>query len=236
MTKAHTKEAAEAVLRELPSVVGAYVREDVYGHPREVHLLVSPGPDARMLARDIRDLLEEKLGVPVDQRVISIAQLSEAPDEAGERVVGEVPEFEERTRVESETETDPRLRFAGLEMQTREGRVLVRIRLEWKSQIITGEAGELDAGIGRLRATAAAALNAVGIACRNRIRFQLESASTVRSFGRDYVIAVVHTTAPAFGRRPIMLTGAHPIEDDPDHAAALAALKAVNRVAGRCLG
>ena len=36
----HTKAEAEAVLRELPSVLGAFVREDVYGHPREVHLLV----------------------------------------------------------------------------------------------------------------------------------------------------------------------------------------------------
>jgi len=235
MTRVHTKEAAEAVLRELPSVVGAYVREDVYGHPREVHLLVTPGPDTRMLARDIRDLLEERLGVPVDQRVISIAQLSEAPDETRERLMAEAPALEETARTEPAVELDPRLRFAGLELQTRGGRVLVRIRLEWRSQIITGEAAELDAGIGRLRATAAAALNGVASACRNRIRFQLESASTVRSFGRDYVITVVHAAAPTFGRRPVMVTGAHPIEDDPDHAAALAALKAVNRVASQWL-
>jgi len=80
MKKVHTKEAAEAILRELPSVRGAFVREDVYGHPREIHVLVGPGPEPRLLARDIRDLLEERLGVPVDQRVISIAQLSENID------------------------------------------------------------------------------------------------------------------------------------------------------------
>ncbi|HEX7120417.1 MAG TPA: hypothetical protein VF212_16605 [Longimicrobiales bacterium] len=81
MEKIHTKEAAEAILRELPSVRGAFVREDVNGHPREVHILVGPGPEPRLLARDIRDLLEERLGVPVDQRVISIAQLSERLDQ-----------------------------------------------------------------------------------------------------------------------------------------------------------
>jgi len=235
MTKVHTKETAEAVLRELPSVVGAYVREDVYGHPREVHLLVTPGPDTRMLARDIRDLLEERLGVPVDQRIISIAQLSEAPDETHERLMAEAPSINEQARNESAADGSARLRFAGLEMQTRDGRVLVRIRLEWRSTIITGEASELDAGIGRLRATAAATLNAVAVACGDHVRFQLESASTVHAFGRDYVITVVHTAAPALGRRPIMLTGAHPVEDDPDHASALAALKAVNRVASQWL-
>ncbi len=77
----HTKETAEAILRELPSVRGAFVREDVNGHPREVHILVGPGPEPRHLARDIRELLEERLGVPVDQRVISIAQLSDRINE-----------------------------------------------------------------------------------------------------------------------------------------------------------
>src|SRR5690606_938810 len=67
MAKIHTKARAEAILRELPSVLGAFVREDVNGHPREVHLLIAPGPEPRLLARDIRDLLEERLGVFVDQ-------------------------------------------------------------------------------------------------------------------------------------------------------------------------
>jgi hypothetical protein len=76
MSKESTKEAAEALLRELPSVIGACVREDVYGHPREIHLLVRSGPNPRHLAYDVRDLLEERLGIPIDQRVISIAQLA----------------------------------------------------------------------------------------------------------------------------------------------------------------
>jgi hypothetical protein len=78
MKQIETKAAAEALLRELPSVIGAYVHEDVNGHPREVHLLIGPGPSVRHLARDVRDLLEERLGVPIDQRVISIAQLEDA--------------------------------------------------------------------------------------------------------------------------------------------------------------
>ncbi len=77
-----TKARAEAILRELPSVVDAFVREDVYGDPREVHLLIRPGPEPRDLATDVRELLEERLGVPVDQRIISIAQLRVAVPEA----------------------------------------------------------------------------------------------------------------------------------------------------------
>jgi hypothetical protein len=67
---------AEAVLREIPAVLGASVHEDINGHPREVHLLVSSGQNPRELSRDVRTLLQDRLGVHVDQRVISIAQLS----------------------------------------------------------------------------------------------------------------------------------------------------------------
>ena len=52
----------------------AFVREDVHGDPREVHLLIRPGPEPRALATDVRELLEERLGVPVAQRITSIAQ------------------------------------------------------------------------------------------------------------------------------------------------------------------
>ncbi|MFW6330907.1 MAG: hypothetical protein ACOC3J_04205, partial [Gemmatimonadota bacterium] len=79
MKRISSKATAEAALREIPSVLGAYVSEDADGHPREVHLLVRSGPDPAGLARDIRGLLEERLGIPIDQRVISIAQLARDP-------------------------------------------------------------------------------------------------------------------------------------------------------------
>lgn len=74
---AGTKAAAESILRELPSVMGTFVKEDVHGNPREIHLLIRPGPSPRDLSRDIQGLLEERLGIAIDRRVISIAQVAE---------------------------------------------------------------------------------------------------------------------------------------------------------------
>ncbi|HSM36758.1 MAG TPA: hypothetical protein VK837_10215 [Longimicrobiales bacterium] len=85
---AGTKSRAEAVLRELPSVVDAFVREDIHGDPREIHVLIGPGPEPRDLATDVRDLLEERLGVPIDQRIISIAQLRVAPGDGLALIAG----------------------------------------------------------------------------------------------------------------------------------------------------
>lgn len=228
MAKTHTKEAAEALLRELPSVVGAYVKEDINGHPREVHLLIGPGPNARHLARDVRDLLEERLAVPIDQRVISIAQLTIPAEDLGT----ELHELSGVTATEPPEPEPPetRLRFETLQTQTREGTVLVRVRLLHGDRTVTGEAVELDVGLARLRAAATAALNAASQACGQRMRFQLDGVTPTRAFGREYILATVLASSPMIGRRPIQLSGAQPLGDDPDHAAALAALMAINRV------
>lgn len=255
MARGDIKEAAEAALRELPSVVGAFVKEDVYGHPREIHLLIRPGPDPRYLAHDVRDLLEERLGIPVDQRVISIAQLAAAlpdtnalpepgpdatepdaaahvaaaePAQTGPRPAGTLPGG--HAAPERPRDSDPRLRFLGVETQARDARVLVRARLRSGGQELHGEAVELEAVGGRARAGAAAALHAISGAANLQGRFELENASVVRVEDREYVLVSILASSPYLGRRPLALAGAQPVEVDVESAAALAALKAVNRV------
>jgi hypothetical protein len=253
MAKGEMKEAAEAALRELPSVIGAFVKEDVYGHPREIHLLIRPGPDPRYLAHDVRDLLEERLGIPVDQRVISIAQLAAATTEpepasvgeaepgAGDQVVGRAdadaapgslaPDRLAPAEAAGEPhDASPRLRFLGVETQARDARVLVRARLAAGAQELRGEAVDLEAASGRARAGAAAALQAVSGAANLQGRFELENASVIRIEDREYVLVSAFASSPYLGRRPLSLAGAQQVEVDIESAAALAALKAVNRV------
>ncbi len=221
MERIHTKEVAETVLRDLPSVLGAFVREDVNGHPREVHLLIAPGPNVKLLAQDVRDLLEERLGMPVDQRVISIAQLAE-----------DIAEFGDAT-VEDLTEPVPpedRTRFVGVEAEIRAQRIYVRCRLQHGAEFFDGEAAELDIGVGRARAAVAATLKAAAQVAQDRVRLEIDAVSIVRAFERDYVVVSVMTSAPRFGRGVMHLTGAQPVEHDVESAASLATLKAVNRV------
>ena len=59
--------------------------------------------------------------------------------------------------------------------------------------------------------------------------------STVRAFERDYVLVSILTGAPRFGRGLMHLTGAQPVELDVESAAALATLKAVNRILAKVL-
>jgi hypothetical protein len=226
MERIHTKEAAEAVLRELPSVLGAFVREDVNGHPREVHLLVSPGPNVKLLAQDVRDLLEERLGVPVDQRVISIAQLAEDIADFGDATIEELTE---------PVAPEDRTRFVGVESEIRQQRIYVRARLQHGGQIYEGEAAELDAGAGRARAAVAATLKAASLAAHDQFRLEIDAVSMVRAFDRDYVLVSIIYGAGRFSRSLMHLTGAQPVEHDIESAAALAALKALNRVLSKAL-
>lgn len=229
MEKIRTKEAAEATLRELPSVIGAYVREDIYGHPREVHLLVTSGPNVRLLAKDVRDLLEERLQIPIDQRIISIAQVAREPGAP----VAALPAHEAAPAAPEPAQPageGPRLVFGGIDSMFRDARIVMRVALTWGQEQFVGEASELDAGMGRVRAGATAALRAAAAAARETLRLELDGAAAIRAFEQPYVLVCALAASPALGRRPLPLVGAHRIDEDDATAAALAALKAVNRV------
>lgn len=282
MRQTHTKDTAEAVLRELPSVLGACVREDVAGRPREVHLLVRDGPNVRDLARDVRALLEERLGMVIDQRIISIAQLAadasldttslseemtaqEPPADAnaGSATNGstadadavragpvwpvDAPREPESRTIQAPSGPPPthahgleslsRAVYAGLETHAAQSRISVKVRLAWQGTDYVGEASEVDAGQGRVRAAALATVRAATAACRNETRLELDAASLTRALERDYALVSVIAVAPWLGRRPVVLCGAHPVEgDDVMAAAALAVLKATNRILELAMG
>lgn len=230
MNRTSTKAAAEAALLELPSVMGAFVREDIHGSPREIHLLIQAGPDAGDLARDIRELLEERLGVPIDQRVISIAQVeptySKAPDVASPR-----PPDPPRDHATSFVpRTHARAVFRGIESTVDGGRIRVGVRLHWAGEVHTGEGEELETANGRARAASVATLRAAMAAAWESLRLDLELVSVVQAVDRSFVLISVLALSPTLGRHPLSLVGIQPVETDIESAAALATLKAVNRV------
>ena len=232
MPQRHTKAAAEAVLRELPSVLGAFVREDVHGDPREVHLLVRPGQTARDLARDVRDMLEERLGVPIDQRVISIAQVAEngtTVEQALASISGDTDPNAKKPAAEPD-----RLFLVGVE-STRS--------LGWIETKATLRRGEHESRGSRARsrlraaprAGARATAAAVCAACEPELHVDIESVSVLGAFDREHALVSTTAASPLFGRGLRTLVGAHPIESDPVEAGALAVLKATNRVVALAL-
>lgn len=236
MKRISTKSAAEAALRELPSVRGAYVSEDLEGRPREIHLLIGDGPDPASLARDVRGLLEERLGIPIDQRVISIAQLASNGHDALPSQAAERATEPERAEKAVAAQLDSRPIFGGIEATTASGHVTVGVRLEWEGSVSTGTAEAVDTQAGRARAAATATLRSAAEAPWNDdLNLELDFASIVQALEGEYVLVSVLAVSHRLGRRPLSLVGAHPVDRDVESASALAALKAINRVLSAAL-
>jgi hypothetical protein len=221
------KHTAETVLRDLPGVVGAFVQPDAFGHPREIHLLIKPGPQPREFAHHVRSVLESRLRIPIDKRIISIAQLANEKEPAS--ADGEMPAHG--------ADHGGRYRLLGIETDVVDRRVTVRLRLLFDGNEIAGEATEIEARDGRARAAAMAALDAVNRIAGNQARFGLDFATIVEAVGYEYALASIAVTSPHLGRRAVSLTGANRVvEEDTETASALAALKATNRVLGFVMG
>ena len=218
----HTKAEAEAVLRELPSVLGAFVREDVYGHPREVHILVRAGTVPRDLARDVRDLLEERLGVPVDQRVISIAQVA-ANGTTLEQAIGPSGEV-------GEAPAARRVVLLRIESSRTLGWIEARAVVKRGDVEFEGSGREIESATGAARAGARAVAAALTEAFAPTLRVHVETASLVSAFDREHVLVSLAAASPLFGRTAKTLVGAQPVSADRVEAGALAVLKATNRV------
>jgi hypothetical protein len=224
------KTAAEAALREMPFVVGAFVQPDALGHPREIHLLIQPGPKPREFAHEVKTLLETRFRLTIDQRIISIAQLAEepAPVPAAMPAPGPVPVAGEGTA--------SRIRLENLESRVLEGRVTVAVALEHEGELLRGEATEIEAEEGRARAGTRAALEALNARLGPRGRLGFDFAARVETLDRRYVLVSIVASGRRLGRRPLALAAAHPIEEPEETAAALATLKAANRALERLLG
>ncbi|MGH7500661.1 MAG: hypothetical protein ACREL7_02780 [Longimicrobiales bacterium] len=213
------KENAEAVLRGLPSVIGAFVQPDAFGRPREIHLLIEAGPRPRDFAEQVKDVLESKLRIPIDQRIVSIAQVARP-----------------RTPVLVEPSTEPRaplqdrVRLTRVNSGISAGRAHVSVQLARGDDVFHGEAVEFAADDGNARAAARATIEAVNAMTGNAGRFSLDYATSVAAFGRRYILVSATVTSPRLGRRSVPVAGAQVIEDEEQAAAALAALKAVNRL------
>jgi hypothetical protein len=226
------KESAETALRELPGVVGAFVQPDANGHPREIHLLIKAGPHPRDVAQQVKSLLETRLSIAIDQRIVSIAQLAEDRKPPA-RMSG--------SAVDAAAASEPvdaglgRVRLTGVETAVRGNHVTVRVRLDHDGRDIVGEASELDAGDGRSRAAGNAAIEAVNRISGEQAKFGLDFAVEVTAVGHPYALASVTVTSPMLGRRPVSVAGAHPVEDTLETAAAMSVLKATNRLLGFAL-
>jgi hypothetical protein len=125
-----------------------------------------------------------------------------------------------------------RVRFEGVErIEEADMRVRVRVALEWKGDLILGEAtGEKGSNI-ELRTAALAALDAIDSVSDRPVGVRLAGVKQVRAFDAELMVVSLYQSGPGLQK----YLGVALVGDDAYRAAALAVLHALNRVLGNFL-
>lgn len=209
----------ERLLGSLAGVVSARVLLDYEGRIRELHVLATPDLHPKQVVRNVESALSAGLGVEVDRRVVSVAQIEagqerrEATDAAP--VPGPAPSADAGRVVLVDFDS------------TRAGaqRARCTVTLERGGVRYSGTAEAADTLQGRAEAAAEAVLQAVsGMPGGAALGF--EGARVVETEGRSYVLVA----ARVMDVRPALpLSGAALMDRGPEEAGILAALQATNR-------
>jgi hypothetical protein len=217
-------EDVERAIAGLKDVSSARIITDSEGGILEIHVVSDAARSAKQVARDVESMLVAKLGVPIDHRKISVAQVDgEGEQERGHRPA---PEKTKPARGIYLAPDDQRIEFVGVSLAQANGIAQVRVELSRDEIATVAQASAADSLDSVNRIVAEATLEAIQ-------RFFVDG-------GQFTVTAVEKTT---LGGKPIMavsvdhvsdrnehtLTGACPVNGDVQRAVALATLDAVNR-------
>ncbi|MBX5463938.1 MAG: hypothetical protein IRZ26_00070 [Clostridia bacterium] len=217
-------EEITALVKQLPSVIGARVVVNEWGGIEEIHVLATDERSPKALVRDVQSALAARWGLMVDYRKVSVAQQA-------------VPRAPSRVR----------LAVVSLQATTDLLRDVIRVEVSLEEQApaatlwpldppaklagpFKGSAEGAHSGRGMLRVAAEAALAALNQAVDPQVRFFLEEAAETAIAGRRVILVLVILRT---SRNEEPLVGSALLAADPVRAAVNATLSACNRRLGR---
>ena len=189
------------------------------GRLQEIHVLTTPELQPKQVVRNVESALSAGLGIEVDRRVVSVAQVRD-------RRYADVPTqlaLEERTTTAASAQRLVLVRYDTWMHDSEEAHCRVVLRGERQEYVGVGAGSSSPNG----RAGAAArALFAALAASRPDDDLALEDTVVVETQGRSFVLVAAHALT---GRQTVPLTGVAAVSKSPEEAAILAALQATNR-------
>ncbi len=236
MTSAHEPlsgaREAEKLLASLSGVISAHVVADSAGQIVEIHILAAPDLHPKQVVRNVESALSAGLGLEVDRRIVSVAQIRAHADTNGHPGERSPPDPETRdddandsAPADDETTPQHRLEYVRYRARRDAERCTCDVVLRDRDDEVTGTGSGPDTAGGRAEAAARAVIDAIQKA-RPELRLQIEGAAISTSRGRSHVIVAAHTL---LDRSTVPLVGAAPLSRSPEEAAILAALQATNR-------
>ena len=249
MTSLHdlqfNEEDAEELIGALAGVVSAHVVTDDAGRMVEIHVLATPDLHPKQVVRNVESALSAGLGIEVDRRIVSVAQIRRESNgqatasRAAVRIVEGAGDRSAMHPLAGASASDPepapepaapRLEYVRYQSRRESGSCSceVVLRASTGGEEVTGMGQGPDTEAGRAEAAATAVFQAI-MRARTQLVLKLEGAVISTSRGRSYVIVSAHTVQ---GRTSLPLAGAAALTRSPEEAAILASLQATNRWSG----
>ena len=148
-------EQVEAIIRQLRDVMSVRAVFNTAGEVEEIHVLAQSTRPPKQVVRDIESALLAHLGVRVDHKKISVAQ-----------VEGSTEQFAHR-----------RLKIADVSVSFNDSRAEAKVRLTSDGLVYEGVATGHNSTTGQLRHVAAATLKAIEQSCGSDGNLVLEDLS-----------------------------------------------------------
>jgi hypothetical protein len=218
-------EDVERTLGGLKEVRSARIVTDTDGGILEVHVVASTGRIPKQIARDVESMLVAKLGIQIDHRKISVAQIDDeeaalaeqedAPREVGDPLGAPVLPSGER-----------RIEFVGVSVAQSHLTAEARVELAMNGLTTVAASIGADSSDSLLRIIAEATIQGVQRFFEDDSMFTVSSVEQVRVGGKPIIAVNICHLAE---RQEKALVGACPVNGDVPRAAALATLDAVNR-------
>jgi hypothetical protein len=216
----------EALIRDLPGVLGARIVVNDWGGIREVHVLADASRQPKGVVRDIESGLAARWGLIVDRKRVSVAQLTGVPPR---------PKWV-RVRIQRlAVSTDPVRSTAEVSVTLAPdtprdiwGRPV--FDPEIPDEVWEGKASGSNAGGLGVRLAATAALAAQDQSLLPGHTFTLEDVGSFQLNGRELVVVLIHYRGPRGAAE--ILTGSAVVRGEPLEAAVRAVLAATNRIYG----
>jgi hypothetical protein len=217
---AYPVDEIEGLLSALTGVLAARVTVSTLGRIEEVHVLADARLHPKQIVRNVESALSAGLGLSVDRRLISVAQVKADDNEL----------FSDGAPKPAPAPVDESVRgryiFVGYDARTQPDlEASCRVTIRRDNEVFSGTGHGPSTPLGRAQAAAHAVFAAIATARRDN-ELELEGVTTVDSNGRTYVLISAHAHA---GRHARPLTGIATLHRSPEEAAILASLQATNR-------
>lgn len=239
---------AERLLEALAGVVSAHIVTDSLGRMVEIHVLASPELHPKQVVRNVESALSAGLGIDIDRRMVSVAQIRETTNGHNPADPEDLPRGPDAgpdptvdhtdapaTVALSPPEPEPsarnapqRLEFVRYESRRDAERCTCEVVLRSGEDEVTGTGVGPDTAAGRAEAAGRAVFDAL-MRARPGLRLALEGAAISNTRGRNFVLISAQTLLQ---RETVPLAGAAALSRSPEEAGILAALQASNRWSG----